>query len=169
MGGEKNLQFICVLFRNCIVELNVNKPRYWLQSRTMFGVCSCILNYEVLILSPCQRNTWWRGACAVACSIWQRRLTLLLEDGKRSSFRSLVFVQNVRQWARSRYSAAPRECLFCQCHGCGAPMVRWLMNVAKLAGWEMAREAEILGVDLPPYHFVHHKSHVTWRKVECGR
>jgi hypothetical protein len=42
-----------------------------------------------------------------------------------------------------------------------------MMNVEKVE-WELAAETEVLGKNLPQYHFVHHKSHMTWPGLEPG-
>jgi hypothetical protein len=34
--------------------------------------------------------------------------------------------------------------------------------------WELTGETEVLGENLPQRHFVHHKSHMTWPKIELG-
>jgi hypothetical protein len=41
-----------------------------------------------------------------------------------------------------------------------------MMNVEKSMEWELAGETEVLGENLPQYHFVHHKSHMTWPGLE---
>jgi hypothetical protein len=34
--------------------------------------------------------------------------------------------------------------------------------------WELAGETEVLGENLAQYHFIHHKSHITWTGLEPG-
>jgi hypothetical protein len=43
-----------------------------------------------------------------------------------------------------------------------------MMNVGQLVEWELARETEVLGKDLPQCHFVHNKSQTTWCGLEPG-
>jgi hypothetical protein len=43
-----------------------------------------------------------------------------------------------------------------------------MMNVEQSVEWKMAGETEVLGENLPQYHFAHHKSHMTWCGVKPG-
>jgi hypothetical protein len=43
-----------------------------------------------------------------------------------------------------------------------------MVNVEQSVEWELAGEIEVLGENLPQCHFVHHKSHMTWRELEPG-
>jgi hypothetical protein len=50
----------------------------------------------------------------------------------------------------------------CQYRGYIASMIGWSMNVEQL----VAGETQVLGVDQRQCHFAHHKSHITWPRVE---
>jgi hypothetical protein len=41
-----------------------------------------------------------------------------------------------------------------------------MMSVEQSVEWELAGETEVLGENLSQYHFVHHKSHMTWPGLE---
>jgi hypothetical protein len=41
-------------------------------------------------------------------------------------------------------------------------MMGWVMKVEHLVDGELARDAEVLGENLPRMPFVHHKSCMTW-------
>jgi hypothetical protein len=41
-----------------------------------------------------------------------------------------------------------------------------VMTVEQLVECELAGETEILGENLPHYHFVHSESHMTWHGLE---
>jgi hypothetical protein len=41
--------------------------------------------------------------------------------------------------------------------------------MANFVEWWLAGEIELLGETLPQYHFVHHKSHMTWPGANPGR
>jgi hypothetical protein len=43
-----------------------------------------------------------------------------------------------------------------------------MMNVEQSVEWELAGETEVVGENLPQYHFVHNKSHMTWSRLEPG-
>jgi hypothetical protein len=43
-----------------------------------------------------------------------------------------------------------------------------MMNVEQSVEWELVEETEVLGDNLPQSHFVHHKSHVIWPRLEPG-
>jgi hypothetical protein len=45
-------------------------------------------------------------------------------------------------------------------------MIMMMMIVERSVEWELAEEAEVLGEDLPQYHFVQHKSHKKWTGLE---
>jgi hypothetical protein len=43
-----------------------------------------------------------------------------------------------------------------------------MMSVEQSMEWELAGETEVLGENLPPCHFLHHKFHMTWSGLEPG-
>jgi hypothetical protein len=43
-----------------------------------------------------------------------------------------------------------------------------MMNVEQSVEWELAGETEVVGENLPQYHFVHHRYHMTWPRLEPG-
>jgi hypothetical protein len=43
-----------------------------------------------------------------------------------------------------------------------------MMNVKEFVEWKLAGESEVFGENLPQYHFVHHKSHMTSPGIETG-
>jgi hypothetical protein len=47
-------------------------------------------------------------------------------------------------------------------------MIVRLMSVEQLVEWELVGETEVLWENLLQWHFVHHKSHVTWSEIEAG-
>jgi hypothetical protein len=42
-----------------------------------------------------------------------------------------------------------------------------MMSVEQSVEWELARETEVLGENLPQCHFVQHKSHMTWARTRA--
>jgi hypothetical protein len=42
------------------------------------------------------------------------------------------------------------------------------MNVEQSVEWELAGETEVLGENLPQYHFIHHKYGMAWAGLELG-
>jgi hypothetical protein len=45
-------------------------------------------------------------------------------------------------------------------------MMERLMNVEQLVEWELARETQVFGENPTQCHFIRHKSHVTWPRIE---
>jgi hypothetical protein len=45
---------------------------------------------------------------------------------------------------------------------CTSPGLQIMINMEQSVECELTRETEVLGEKLPQYHFVHHKSHMTW-------
>jgi hypothetical protein len=43
-----------------------------------------------------------------------------------------------------------------------------VINVEQSVEWELGRETEVLWENLPQYHFVHHKSHMTALDLNPG-
>jgi hypothetical protein len=43
-----------------------------------------------------------------------------------------------------------------------------MMSVEQSVEWELVGKTEVLWEKLPQYHFVHHKSHITWPLLEPG-
>jgi hypothetical protein len=44
-----------------------------------------------------------------------------------------------------------------------------MMSVEQSVEWELAWETEVLGENLPQWHFVHHKFHMKWLGSNLGR
>jgi hypothetical protein len=42
------------------------------------------------------------------------------------------------------------------------------MIVVQSMEWELARKTELLVENLPQYHFVHHKFHLTWAQTQAN-
>jgi hypothetical protein len=42
------------------------------------------------------------------------------------------------------------------------------MSMEHLVEWELAGETEVFGENLPQWHFVKHKYHMTWSGIELG-
>jgi hypothetical protein len=42
-------------------------------------------------------------------------------------------------------------------------------SMEQLDDWKLAWETEVFGENLSQNHFVHHKSHMTWRRIEPGK
>jgi hypothetical protein len=43
-----------------------------------------------------------------------------------------------------------------------------MISVEQSVEWELAGEIYILGANVPQFHFVHHKSHMTSLEIERG-
>jgi hypothetical protein len=43
-----------------------------------------------------------------------------------------------------------------------------MMSVEQSVEWELEEKTEVLGENLPQYHFVHHKSNMAWPGLEPG-
>jgi hypothetical protein len=43
-----------------------------------------------------------------------------------------------------------------------------MKSVEQSVEWELARETEVLGDNLPQRHFVYHKTQMTWPGIETG-
>jgi hypothetical protein len=42
------------------------------------------------------------------------------------------------------------------------------MNVEQLVEWELAEKTEVLGENLPQWHFIDYIFHITWPGIEFG-
>jgi hypothetical protein len=47
--------------------------------------------------------------------------------------------------------------------------LRMMINVVQSVEWELAGETEVLGENVYQWHFVDHKSHMTWPGLEPSR
>jgi hypothetical protein len=43
-----------------------------------------------------------------------------------------------------------------------------MVSVEQSVVWELAGKTDVIWENLRHYHFVHHKSHMTWRELEIG-
>jgi hypothetical protein len=43
-----------------------------------------------------------------------------------------------------------------------------MMSMEQSVEWELGRETEVLGENLPQFHVAHHESHMTWPWLEPG-
>jgi hypothetical protein len=41
-----------------------------------------------------------------------------------------------------------------------------MMNVEQSVEWKLLGETEVVGENMPQWHFVHHKSHMAWPELE---
>jgi hypothetical protein len=75
---------------------------------------------------------------------------------------SLLTRGNGRYWNKNRLQRLYRYLKYI------TSVIGWLMNMEQLVEWKMAGETEVLRENLPQCICIHHKSHMTWPKIETG-